>query len=144
VAGTNGEIRHPGVVEKIDGKRITVRILPQQACSACHSKASCGISGDEEKFIEVQTPFGSTVLPGEQVLVSLKLESGFKALLLGYIFPLILLVAVLFALYYLSGSEGLAALSSLITLILYYGLLYAFRGKLQRKFTFGLEKSGGD
>jgi len=144
VAGTNVEIRHPGVVEKIEGQKITVRVVPQQACSACHSKASCSISGDGEKYIEVQSPFDSSVVPGEQVQVSMKLESGFKALLLGYIFPLILLVAVLFVLYYLSGSEALAALSSLITLILYYGLLYALRSKLQRKFTFVLEKLKDD
>lgn len=144
MAGTNGEISHPGVVEKIEGQRVTVRVVPQQACSACHSKASCSISGDGEKYIEVQAPFGSSVVPGEQVQVSMELKSGFKALLLGYIIPLILLVVALFVVYYLSGSEALAALSSLTTLIFYYGLLYALRSKLQRKFTFVLEKLKGD
>ena len=133
------EIKHPGIVEKVVGNLAIVRIVPRQACSACHSKASCGIAEDADKFVNIHLPTTHRFVPGQEVQVTLRKGSGFNALFLGYVFPLILLVIGVFGFYYTIGSEGFAALASLGLLGIYYGALYAFRGILQTKFTFGIE-----
>ena len=140
MAGTNGDIKHVGVIEKVDGRKITVRVVPQQACSGCNSKASCHISGDFDKMVEVIARENTVLSIGESVNVSMRTESGFLALFIGYILPLVLLVVSVFTVYYFMGSEAGAAIGSLTTLALYYAVLYLFRHKLNKKFTFYLEK----
>jgi len=46
-------IEHEGIIEKIRGNHITVRILQQSACGACHAKGMCTAADTKEKLVDV-------------------------------------------------------------------------------------------
>ena len=86
-------IEHRGIVERIDGNVVMVKVERQSACAGCHAKGLCGESG-QERIIEVRTPYAKEFESGERVIVALERESmGFMSVVWAYIFPLILLLA---------------------------------------------------
>ena len=64
---------------------------------------------------------------------------GGVAVFLGYILPFILLMLVLLLVLLISGNEGLAGLLAIAAMIPYYWLLYIFRDKLKRTFSFSIQ-----
>src|SRR4030043_170849 len=86
-------IEHEGIVKSSDKKSVTVSIISSSACTGCHAEGICSLSGREEKTVEI--PGIYKVVPGESVTVLMKQSSGFAAVFLGYVLPLILVVVVL-------------------------------------------------
>lgn len=132
-----GSIEHEGIVQKSDSGSVVVRISSASACSGCHAEKSCNISGDKEKLIEVQGSYDLS--PGDNVTVLMKKSMGYAAVLLGYVFPLILVVIMLIILFELQVPEIVAGLGSLAVLIPYYLILYLSRNRLSNKFTFTIK-----
>ena len=62
------KIKHLGVVEKVDGSHVTVRIVQTSACSSCSAKGLCNASESKEKLIDVYHNQVSCQI-GEQVVV---------------------------------------------------------------------------
>lgn len=135
-----GTIIHPGTIESIDGEKVFVRILSQSACSTCHAKGACSVSEIEEKIIEVEDHRTVSWKPGQQVMVMMEQSLGMKAVFLGYLLPLIVLVASVIIFLSILNNEGLAALLSLLMLVPYYLVLYFFRERLKKKFSFRIEE----
>jgi positive regulator of sigma E activity len=133
------EIRHRGVISGISPGSIQVTIISESACSGCHAQGMCNASDQKEKMIEVTSP-GKQFSTGQPVTVVMRATSGLKALLLGYIFPFLILLSVLIILVTITGNEILSGLVSLVSLIPYYILLYHFRDKLKTTFRFYLEE----
>lgn len=133
------DISHPGIIDKTTNDSVFVKILSMSACSSCHAKSMCSIAEMEEKFIEVKKDSRKKYEVGEEVTVTMKRSLGPKAVFLGYILPFLLLFGVLLAVILLSGDEGLAGLLAIAVLIPYYWLLYIFRNKLSRTFSFMIE-----
>ncbi len=88
---TSGTIIHPGIIERISGDKVFVRILSQSACSSCHAKGACTIADVEEKIIEAELDPSENRKPGEEVMVKMEESLGHKAVLMGYVLPLIVL-----------------------------------------------------
>ena len=130
-------IEHDGIVQKSDNKTITVKISSESACSGCHAEGSCSLSGREEKIVEITGEYNFN--PGDNVTVLMKKSMGYTALLLGYVFPFILVIAVLIFLVMLSVPEATAGLGSIAILIPYYFMLWLFRKRINNKFTFTLK-----
>jgi len=135
----SGTIIHPGIIESITGDKIFVRILSQSACSSCHAKGACTIADVEEKIIEADIDPSGNRKPGEQVMVSMEESLGQKAVLMGYVLPLVVLVGSITLFLSLFKHEGLAALLSLLMLVPYYLTLYLFRKQLRKKFRFRIQ-----
>jgi sigma-E factor negative regulatory protein RseC len=131
-------IIHPGVVELVEQDRVFVRVLAQSACSSCHARGACSISEVEEKRVEVRTDNPLAYKPGDQVTVRMKQSLGQKAVVLGYVLPLILLVISIVTLVTLLDNEGVAALLSILLLVPYYIILYFLRGRLKQHFSFSI------
>ncbi len=130
-------IEHPGIVQKAENHRVWVMIQPQSACGSCHSKAMCGMAEVAEKIVEARvTDQKRTYQPGQQVVVKLKKSLGYKALLLGYMFPFILLISTLAITLQLTANEGLSALISILIIAPYYGILYLKREAIRGEFRF--------
>src|SRR4030065_513073 len=127
-------IEHEGIVKSSDKKSVTVSIISSSACTGCHAEGICSLSGREEKTVEI--PGIYKVVPGESVTVLMKQSSGFAAVFLGYVLPLILVVAMLIILASISAPELTAGLGAIAILIPYYLALYFFRKRINRKFTF--------
>lgn len=133
-------IRHPGLVDHIDGNHVFVKIMSQSACSTCHAKAMCSIAEVEEKIVEVIADNPGQLKKGEMVMVAMKKSLGGSAVFLGYILPLIILVAALVVFIKVTGNEGLSALISLALLVPYYLILFKLKDRLKNKFSFRLER----
>ena len=76
-------IKHRGIVEKIDGSHIVVRIVQTSACSACSAKGLCNASESKEKQIDVYE-----VNPSYQPLLCKKVGQEF----LPYLILLLLII----------------------------------------------------
>jgi sigma-E factor negative regulatory protein RseC len=137
----SGTIIHPGIIERISGDRVFVRILSQSACSACHAKGACSIADVEEKIIETEIDLEERWETGDKVMVKMEESLGRKAVVLGYVFPFIVLLSSIIIFLSLIKSEGLAALLSIFMLVPYYAGLYLFRNKLSKKFRFRIQET---
>lgn len=132
-------IEHLGRVEAITANDIRVVIVSQSACASCHAKGACTASDVAEKQVVVSKPFHSYTV-GETVKVTMKQSLGYKALFLGYILPLIVLLVSLFVFNGIGFSEGISGLLSLGVLGPYYFILYVFRKRIEKEFYFDIEK----
>jgi sigma-E factor negative regulatory protein RseC len=136
-SASSGIINHEGIVQRNDGNAVIVSISSVSACSGCHAEGSCSMSGKEEKIIEV---FGTyNFNPGDKVMVLMKQSVAFTALLLGYVFPFIVLTGVLITMISFKVPELISGLLSIAILIPYYTILYFLRRKINTKFTFTLK-----
>ena len=135
-----GTIIHPGIIEEVTGEKILVKILSQSACSTCMAKGTCSVAEVEEKIIEVEAAKGDVWKAGQQVMVRMQQSLGLKAVFLGYLLPLIVLVVSTIVFLSLLKNEGWAALLSILMLGPYYAVLYFFRGLLKKTFSFRIEE----
>jgi positive regulator of sigma E activity len=134
-------ITHEGVIAALKGDQITVSISGDAACAGCHAKGACSMSGGEEEkllHIPVRDPDFSI---GERVRVILDRSLGFRALLLGYVIPFLLVLAVLLVMTVAGSLEWVAGLTSLSVLVPYYLGLKLMRGKVERQFSFYIQKT---
>ncbi len=132
-----GTIQHDGTVKKVDSNSVLVSILSETACSGCHAKNLCNISGEKEKDIEVKGNYN--VARGDKVTILMQQSMGYKALLISYMVPLVILIVSLVILNSFSVSELVSGLVSISLVIPYYIILYLLRKKISRSFTFTLK-----
>lgn len=135
--GNSDIIEHTGIVQECDKKSVVVKILSLSPCSGCHAEGACTMSGMEEKKVVVQGSWNVT--PGDNVTVLMKKSTGYAAVLLGYVLPLILLVSVLIIMTGSSVSELVAGLLSIAVLVPYYFIIWLIRKRINNKFTFTLK-----
>ena len=138
---SSGTIIHPGIVESISEDKVSVRILAKSACSSCHAKGACTIADVEEKIIEVENETPDRMKEGDQVMVRMEESLGRKAVLLGYVLPLVVLLVSIIVFISLLKHEGLAALLSILMLVPYYSTLFLFRKKIHKEFRFRIQLS---
>lgn len=133
-------ITHPGVVERVDGHTVVVRIESQAACGHCQAKSHCGMVESADKLVEIDHPQSDRYSPGMPVDVSLRQSLGYKALFLGYILPFLIMLTALFAVALTTANEALAALVAVALMVPYYALLYRYRHKLRKTFHFFIQE----
>lgn len=134
-AGAN-TISHKGVVQKYDNESVTVILTSESACSGCHAEGSCSLSGKKDKLVVVKGNYN--VSEGDTVTVAMKQSTGFTALLLGYLLPLILVIASIIILVTLRYPELISGLLSIASLLPYYLVLYFFRKNINDRFIFSI------
>ena len=131
-------VRHEGIVSKVSKDSITVSLMGNLHCEACHAKSACGVSDSDSKEIEIPAPSQSLEL-NENVEVFLKKDLGLKAVFWAYVFPFILLFAVLLVAssFY---QEWIAGLMAIGVLIPYYLLLYVLKNSFKNAFQVSVSK----
>lgn len=134
------KICHDGVVERVSAQTVWVRIRQTSACAACQAASFCQASESKEKMVEVQTATAASYREGDRVAVWTSSMVARRALLWAFGVPFVQLVAVLVGVLAATGSEGVAAVASLLALFPYYGVLWLLRRSLRRQLTFGIEK----
>ena len=130
------DIRHEGVVNSIDGQRVTVRILQVSACSGCQASRICRAAESKEKLVEVEMSGAENLRVGQEVTVVAGERMGITAVLLAFGLPLLLLLLALITAMGLTGSEKLAAIASIGVLVPYYIVLFLCRGRIKKDFGF--------
>ena len=133
-------IKHRGIVEKIDGAHIVVRIVQTSACSACSAKGLCNASESKEKQIDVYEA-GASYRIGEEVVLIGSTSMGMKAVMFAFGIPLLLIfIAIFVAMKVIGLDELVSSLVVLIAVIPYYIILYLKRDKFNKTFSFTIEK----
>ena len=132
-------INHNGVIEKVDGDTVYVKIIQQSACSGCHAKSMCAASESKEKIIEVSDNSGR-FHKNEEVLLCGQSSLGMQAVLLAFVLPLIVVVMTIVIGTSMQWEETTSGLTGLLLLVPYYCILYFLRDKLKRRFIFTLKK----
>lgn len=133
-------IEHKGIIDHIEGDMAHVKIDSVSACASCHAKGACTAADQEEKYLDVPL-HGAVYKQGEPVSVQVASHLGFRAVLMGYVYPFLLLMAVLIGLLAAGAAELRAGSIALLSLIPYYILLYVFRNRISRSFTFSIKKT---
>lgn len=132
-------ITHRGTVKSIEGKHVRVRILQASACATCEAKKLCSSSESKEKWIDVVTPDAAEYKIDEEVMLVGTWRSSFWAVVLAYVIPLLVLLTVLFLSIHFTHSEPLSALMALLSVMVYYFVLFLLKFKLSRKFLFSIK-----
>jgi sigma-E factor negative regulatory protein RseC len=135
------KISHDGVIASLSKDRVTVKITSYAACTSCHAKGACNMAGSEnEKLLHIPVSDPDFRI-GEKVRVILTQSLGFRALFLGYVLPFLLVLTVLLAMTAAGSHELVAGLASLAVLLPYYVGLKLMRGKVDRQFSFFVQKT---
>ena len=133
-------IRHTGIVSGINGELAHVQIVQSSACSACKAKSMCMSTESQQK--EMDAVMLEPMQVGDQVEVEVREHLAWKAVLLAYVLPFIVMMSVIAVLDVLTGwDEAIVGTVALCSIALYYLVLSQFRHRLQKQFTFTARKA---
>jgi len=133
-------IRHTGIVLSIAGDSARVLITQTSACAACKAKSLCMSSESQEKEMNVRL-LDEGIQAGDQVEVEVRERLAWKAVLLAYVMPFVVMMGVIAGLNWLTDwSEAVVGTASLCAIALYYLVLSGFKNRLQREFVFTARK----
>ena len=136
---TDSVIKHSGVVLSIDGSVARIKILQTSACAACKAKDMCVSSESQEKIIDALMIEQLEV--GEKAEVIVREQLAWKAILLGYILPFIVMIGVIITLDLCTPlDETIYGTIALCSIAVYYLVLRLFRNKIQKHFSFTARK----
>ena len=133
-------VSHSGRIVSIDPQLITVEIVSESACGACHAKGLCGVGEQKVKQVTVPTPVSPFFEVGEEVYVDLKASMGHKAVWIAYALPLVVLLAVIGVLLKAGAGELVAGLSGIGAVAVYYLVVWLLRGRLRDQYVFTIRK----
>ncbi len=132
-------IRHEGIVLSINGEKAHVQIVQTSACSACKARSMCMSSESQSK--EMDAIMLEPMKIGDKVEVEVRERLAWKAVLLAYILPFIVMLAIIAILDFSTDwSEAVVGTLSLCGIALYYIGLSVFRNRLQKQFSFTARK----
>ncbi len=131
-------VTHPGIVNEIIGNQINVTIVVSSGCSSCEIKGSCSVSAADKKSVLVTVTDLSMFSINDSVIIEMKQSLGTWAVVLGYVFPFLLVVSSLIILTNTELDQGIAGLISLSLLIPYYLVIYSFRNYIGSKFNYDI------
>lgn len=138
------KIEHEGVIREISENFITVEILHKSACAECHAKGVC-VAGDEEiRLIDVPYDIASLAQDfkvGDKVNLVLNQSLGVSAVFISYAIPLVVFIILLLILSNVRLGELMVGLLSLAGVAVYYLFVFLFRDRLERIFTFSIERN---
>ena len=133
------EIRHNGVVVSTNGETAKVIIVQSSACAACKAKDMCTSSESQEKMIEARML--EPLQAGDAVEVVIREQLAWKAVVLGYILPFVVMMVVLFVLNLTTRlDEAVTGTLALCSIAVYYLVLRLFRNRLQQTFSITARK----
>ena len=144
-------IKHDGIVIAVNGDgTVLVRIVQTSACAACKAKAMCASAESKEKEIvalfvgeEAKRREGERqdIKLGDEVVVMVQQKMGWKAILLAYMLPFIIMMTVVAIGNGLLGiREEVIGTAALCAMGVYYIVLGFFKDKIQKDFSFTARK----
>ncbi len=130
-----------GVVKSVASGEVSVEIERTSACAGCHAKASClSLTGDAKETVKISCVDADRFAVGDEVKVKVEKGSARLSILLVYIVPLVVLVLTLVVSALAGISDDVAGVVTIVFLAIYYSVLYLFRGRVEKKMSFKIEK----
>lgn len=136
----SNKIKHLGIIEHIDTSHIRVRIEQSPACVGCKVAHSCNISESKIKIIDIYTS-NSNLQIGQHVVVSTSSSIAAYSTIIGFVFPLALILSILLIMKITGTSDEKAALTAIISLVPYYFLIWIFRKRIAKNISFKIEET---
>ena len=135
-------ITHTGTVREIAQDKVVVAITSSAACGSCKARQACGLAETQEKLVEVPCAEAAAYAVGEEVTVGIRRSAGMRAVLLGYVGALAVLLAMLgITVGWWGWSEGKGAAAALGAVTGYYIVLWAMRRKIEHTIKFTITKN---
>lgn len=131
-------VTHPGIVKKVESNRIEIAIMVTSACASCEIKGACSVSDVEEKSVMVDINNNEQYKVGQNVTIEMSQSLGTWAVLLGYVFPFLVLLTGLIIFIELGLDQGIAGILSLALLLPYYFTIYLLREYLGTRFNYNI------
>lgn len=133
-------IEHTGIVKYVNEESVGVKILQSSACAACKAKAYCSSNEKREVLVEVdKIPGAEEVTVGQQVTVCASTSTGRTAIIYAFVLPFIVMIAVLVAILFYTGSEQMSAVAGILSLVVYYIVLNLNKSRLHKKISFWIK-----
>ena len=136
----SGEVSHKGKVVSVGKDTVSVQIVSESACSACHAAGLCGALESKKKIVDVPVYGDQAYSIGQEVEVCLARKMGLKAVLLSYVIPLVILLILVLTLSSIGLGELVCGLASIGGVALYYLILYFRRDSLAEGYVFYVRK----
>lgn len=130
--------KHSGVVTAVEAGQVEVRMKVNSACGSCQAHAKCGFAESADKVVVIETALWQHYHVGDAVEVVISQRNGLVAVVLAYLLPAVLMIAVFIVMNSLFG-ELWAALGTLLFVVLYWGVLWCFRKRIKQRFSFRLQ-----
>lgn len=134
------QISHYANVVSSGNGKVSVQLTRFSACHNCDAKNGCGLMECQNKIITIPSPISDQFAIGENVIVYMSQNSGYWAVFLGYVLPLIIMLATLLLTYLVTESEMKSGISAIIILIPYYLWLSFNRKRWEAKFRLTVSK----
>ena len=132
-------ITHEGIVLSTNGSMAHVEIVQTSACSACKARSMCMSAESQQK--EMDVTMLEPMQKGDRVEVQVRERLAWRAVLLAYIMPFVVMLAIILVLdFTTTWSEAVIGTLSLCGIALYYIVLSAFKHRLQKQFSFTARK----
>lgn len=128
-------------VSDIKTNTITVTFIRPEACSECAAQLICAQINGTQNSLEFKVADTTEYHIGQQVNLELEKSSVIFSLTAAFGIPLIIILTTLFGILASGGSENLASMAALTSLVFYYLLLYAFRRRIRNKIKIKLTAS---
>lgn len=127
-------IHHTGIVLSVKDTTAKVQIVQSSACAACEAKAMCVSTESKEQLIDALML--EPLQPGDRAEVIIRERLAWKAVLLGYIMPFVVMVAVIAVLTLATSlNEAVTGTIALCATAVYYLILRLFRNRLEKQFS---------
>mgnify|MGYP002521319955 CR=1 FL=1 len=134
------EVSHKGKVVSVGKDKVSVQIVSESACSACHAAGLCGAAESKKKIVEVPVYGDRSYSIGQEVEVCLAKRMGLKAVLISYVVPLMILLILVLSLSSIGLGELASGLVSIGGIAVYYLILYLCRNRLAEGYVFYIRK----
>lgn len=136
----NDVVSHEGIVQAIEGEKVIVKMTVSSACASCHAKHLCSSLDNQDKTVTAENPHQYPLEIGDAVTVVLQEKLALKAVVICFLIPFVLLFGTVVALSALSVSDLLTGLVALAVTAVYYLIIWLFRNKIGRDYTFVIHK----
>ena len=145
-------IKHDGIVIAVNGDgTVLVRIVQTSACASCKAKAMCASAESKEK--EILATGDGLLAIGDEAEVVVQQKMGWKAVLLAYMLPFVVMMSVVAIGNWLlaigdgplamgKNGEAIIGTVALCAMGVYYIVLGFFKDKIQKDFSFTARKKG--
>ena len=145
-------IKHDGIVIAVNGDgTVLVRIVQTSACASCKAKAMCASAESKEK--EILAVGDGLLAIGDEAEVVVQQKMGWKAVLLAYMLPFVVMMSVVAIGNWLlaigdgplamgKNGEAIIGTVALCAMGVYYIVLGFFKDKIQKDFSFTARKKG--
>lgn len=136
MAAPQTEITHAGRIVDINPEFTTVEFVSESACASCHAKGLCGVGESKIKSVMVRTSAWEPHQIGDEVELCLRRVMGYKAVMIAYGLPLVVLVAALFISTAAGAGELASGLIAIASVIVCYLVIALFRDRLRNVYSF--------